>query len=62
MVDASVANIELTKEGKMEGNIVKVDGHKHRIDELQIQVDKVIFLRATQNKFLSVKTYTNSKT
>ncbi|KAL1819243.1 hypothetical protein ACET3Z_014112 [Daucus carota] len=25
----------------MEGNIVKVNGHKHRIDELQMQVDKI---------------------
>ncbi|KAK1355495.1 Transcription factor GTE1 [Heracleum sosnowskyi] len=41
MVDASVVGIGISKEGKMKGNIVKVDEHRHRVDELQLQVDKI---------------------
>lgn len=44
MVDASVVDNGISKEGKMKGNIVKVDEHRHRVDELQLQVDKVNFL------------------
>lgn len=43
MVDASAVDIGIRREGKTEGNIIKVNEHKHRVDELQMQVDKVIF-------------------
>lgn len=55
MVDTSVVDNGISKEGKMKGNIVKVDEHRHRFDELQLQVDKVNFLSGTQTNFLSVK-------
>lgn len=61
MVDASAVDIGIRREGKTEGNIIKVNEHKHRVDELQMQVDKVIFFFSrTQTNFLSVKNYTHN--
>lgn len=45
MVDTSILDAGIMAQGNTEGNLVKADGFRHRVDELFMQVDKVILLK-----------------